>query len=254
MHAINTNMLRNFKQKLKESILATGFDIYFHPLSPHFNDSFQLYKSLKRFDIDLVFDIGANVGQFASDLRSIGYKGEIVSFEPLSDAYQRLKVAAANDAKWHTHSQTAIGDFNGEIEINISKNSQSSSILPMLDAHLKAAPKSKYTGKEKVEIARLDSIASPYLSRTVNYFIKIDTQGFEEQVLDGAQETLAKARGVLCELSLVPLYEGQRLWLDVIKRLRLEGFNLWAIQKGIIDPCDGQALQINAIFFRCDAF
>lgn len=120
----------------------------------------------------------------------------------------------------------------------------------MLEAHATAAVKSAYISTEKVAIARLDSIASNYLSGKENYFIKIDTQGFEWQVLDGARETLANAQGVLCELSLVPLYEGQRLWLEMIERLNSQGFSLWAIQKGFTDPRDGRTLQVDAIFFR----
>ncbi len=79
----------------------------------------------------------------------------------------------------------------------------------MLESHAAAAVDSVYLAKEKVPIYRLDSIASNYLTGKENLLIKIDTQGFEWQVLDGAKETLQFARGVLCELSLVPLYEGR---------------------------------------------
>ena len=77
----------------------------------------------------------------------------------------------------------------------------------------------------------------------------IDTQGFEWEVLDGASDTFVRARGVLCELSLVPLYEGQRLWLDLIERLESAGFVHWSFPKGLTDPRDGRTLQVDAIFF-----
>jgi hypothetical protein len=82
------------------------------------------------------------------------------------------------------------------------------------------------------------------------YFIKIDTQGFEWQVLEGASETLKNATGVLCELSLVPLYEGQRLWLEIVERLKLEGFTLWSLQQVFCDKRSGRSLQVDAIFFK----
>jgi hypothetical protein len=96
----------------------------------------------------------------------------------------------------------------------------------------------------------LDSIANRYLNKNSNLFIKIDTQGYEWQVLDGANETLKRAQGVLCELSLVPLYHEQRLWRDVVDRLDQKGFMLWALQRGFTNPKTGQSLQMDGIFVR----
>jgi len=101
---------------------------------------------------------------------------------------------------------------------------------------------------------RLDELLQTYLStrRAASYFIKIDTQGFEWQVLDGASEALKNAKGVLCELSLAPLYEGQRLWRDIVDRLEGEGFTLWALLKGFTDNRKGRSLQVDAVFLRVD--
>jgi len=236
------------KKQIKRGMHKAGFDL--HRLSPHSNPAFQLLKGLERFGVDLVFDVGANTGQFASELRSIGFKGQIVSFEPLPEAYQTLTATAARDPGWTVHRRAAIGDFDGEIEINIAGNSVSSSVLPMLDSHSSAAEGSAYIGSERVPIYRLDSVARTYIRDPSRYFVKIDTQGFEWQVLAGGRETLGPAKGVLCELSLVPLYEGQRVWMDLLHRLEAEGFTLWSIQKGFTDPRDGRTLQIDAIFFR----
>jgi FkbM family methyltransferase len=186
----------------------------------------------------------------ASELRSVGYNGRIVSFEPLSDAYQALTEAAARDRAWTVHPRGAIGNFDGEIEINIAGNSVSSSVLPMLDAHASAAEGSAYVGTETVPIHRLDSVALEYVQDASSCLLKIDAQGYEWQVLDGGHETLHRSRGVLCELSLVALYEGQRLWMDLLQRFNAEGLALWAIQKGFTDPRDGRTLQIDAILFR----
>jgi hypothetical protein len=120
----------------------------------------------------------------------------------------------------------------------------------MMESHSSAAEDSAYVGVERVPIFKLDSVAPKYLEKSRCPFLKIDTQGFEWQVLDGARETLPRVRGVLCELSLVPLYEGQRLWMDMIQRLEAEGFTLWSIQKGFPDPRDGRTLQVDATFFR----
>ena len=212
----------------------------------------QLVRTFELNDINMVFDIGANEGQFASELREHGYKGKIVSFEPLSKAGTKLSYFASYDPEWVVHQRAAIGDHDGKVEINVAGNSVSSSVLPMLQSHLSAAENSAYIGSESVPIFKIDSIANIYLTPGINLFIKIDTQGFEWQVLDGASKTLRHARGILCEMSLVPLYSGQSLYRDIIDRLNLEGFKLWALQKGFTDSRTGQSLQIDGVFLRND--
>ena len=111
------------------------------------------------------FDVGANDGQFSSALRSSGFAGELVSFEPLGSAHARLTTAAGKDEKWHVHPRCAIGDRAGEIQINVSANSWSSSILPMLALHSEAAAGSSDVGTERAPLCRLDTAASAVSSR-----------------------------------------------------------------------------------------
>jgi len=210
----------------------------------------QVVDSLKRFGVDLVLDVGANKGQFASEIRQCGYAGRIVSFEPLSSAHSELLHASAGDAMWEVFPRCALGERDGEAEINIAGNSESSSILPMLESHRSAAPQSAYLGKETVKVRTLDDAAAPYLKDARAAFLKIDTQGFEWQVLDGARATLPHVKGILVELSLVPLYERQHLWREVIARLEAEGFTLWAFKPVFADPVSGRTLQMDGIFYR----
>ncbi len=212
----------------------------------------QLGKALDLAGINMVFDIGANEGQFAREIREQGYTGKIVSFEPLSSARKKLLSFASADPNWEVHDQLAIGDQDGEIEIHIAGNSVSSSVLPMLESHSSAAVGSAYIDSERVPICKLDSVAKQYMTPESKLFIKIDTQGFESQVLDGARESLQQARGIHCELSLVPLYDGQRLWREIVDRLDAEGYMLWALLKGFTDPRTDQYLQMDGIFLRRD--
>ena len=210
----------------------------------------QVVASLRKFDIDLVLDVGANKGQFASEIRQSGYAGRIVSFEPLSQAHAGLLQSSAGDSLWKACPRCALGDYVGEVEINIAGNSQSSSILPMLETHRSAAPASAYQGKEVVPITTLDAIADQYLNGAHAPFLKIDTQGFEWQVLDGARSTLPHIKGILVELSLVPLYEGQHLWREIIDRLEAEGFTLWGFKPGFTNLASGRSLQVDGFFYR----
>lgn len=240
------------KNLVARTIRHLGWDL--HRLSPHGDPVTQIVAALHLASVNTVFDIGANTGQFAKEIRERGFAGKIVSFEPLTTARKKLSLIAAHDHRWILHDQCAIGDRDGEIEINIAGNSVSSSVLPMLESHSSAAEGSAYVGSERVSIARLDTIANCYLASDSNLFIKIDTQGYEWQVLDGSGELLKRSLGVLCELSLVPLYGGQRLWRDIIDRLEQEGFMLWALQKGFTDPRSGQSLQMDGIFLKKSIF
>ena len=236
------------KATVRKMFHRVGYD--FHRLIPEMNPSFQIHQGLQCFGIDLVLDVGANAGQFGRDLRSMGYRGRIVSFEPLSSAHAQLVQAARGDAAWTVHPRCAVGDRDGEVTINVAGNSVSSSLLPMTQAHESAARSSAYVGAEQATLTRLDSLVDAYLSGAHAPFLKIDTQGFEWAVLDGAAGLLPRLRGVLCELSLVHLYEGQHLWLDVIHRLEAAGLRTWAVQPGFTDQRDGRTLQLDAIFFR----
>ncbi len=209
-----------------------------------------LVASLHKFGIDLILDVGANTGQFATDLRHWGYTGRIVSFEPLTQAHGELLQASEGDPMWDVYPRCALGNHEGEVEINIAGNSQSSSILPMLESHRSAAPESEYQGKEIVRIKTLDAVAGQYLKNAHATFLKIDTQGFEWAVLDGAFATLPHIKGILVELSLLPLYEGQHLWREVMARLEGEGFTLWSFKPVFSDQASGRTLQVDGIFFR----
>lgn len=236
------------KQHVRKIFHSIGFDL--RRLSPTSNPGVQLLAALNYVQAETVFDIGANIGQFAKELRSVGFAGKIISFDPLTTAHAQLSKSAQSDSKWLVHPRVAVGDQDGEIEINIAGNSVSSSVLPMLDAHSSAAVGSAYVASERTPLVRLDSVANQYLSDDSRPFIKIDTQGFEWQVLDGAADTLERAQGVLLELSLVPLYDGQRLWREIIDRMEQHGFILWAIQKGFTDRRTGRSLQVDGIFLR----
>jgi FkbM family methyltransferase len=210
----------------------------------------RLYEAFQHFEINTVLDVGANAGQFSQGLRHAGYRERIISFEPLSDAHWLLSKQALKDPFWVIHPRGALGDQDGESIINISRNSVSSSILDMNESHSNAAQGSEYTGSESITIQKLDSIADQYLSSNDKTFLKIDTQGFEPQVLDGAFNALQNIQGVLLETSLIELYKGQLLWRDIIDRLEKEGFTIWSIERGFTDPRNGRTLQCDVVFFR----
>jgi FkbM family methyltransferase len=236
------------KRIIRRALRLLGLDV--RRFRPGSSEDASLVAMLAAHRVNLVVDVGANTGQFGQALRSAGYGGRIVSFEPLSSARKQLVTAARNDALWDVADQMAIGSENGEIEIHIAGNSVSSSVLPMLESHAKAAPASVYVGSEKVPVRTLDSASSQYLRPDTVLFLKIDTQGYEDRVLRGAVTTLRRAIGLQLELSLMPLYEGQRQYEEMAKELKGMGFELWNMTPAFVDPRNGRLLQIDGTFFR----
>jgi FkbM family methyltransferase len=206
-------------------------------------------KMLNNHKIDLIIDVGANKGEYTSELIDLGYSGRIESFEPLCEVYNELNTISKKHNTWSTH-KIALGDFDGKTEINVAGNINSSSLLEMLPRHEKSAPTSKYTKKETIHVQKLDSILNSIVSDNQNIFIKIDVQGYEMAVLKGAENSLDKIKGIQIEMSLEPLYQGSMLYREMIEFLESKGFELYSIENGFSDPITGKLLQIDGIFFR----
>lgn len=211
----------------------------------------QFVKQLESRGVDVVIDVGANAGQYATDLRTAAYNGRIVSFEPQSIPFSLLERNASADALWDCR-HSALGETDGTITINVAGNEGlSSSILPMLKGHQDAFPPANYVGTEEVPIHRLDTVAPEFLRPADRAFLKIDVQGFEKQVLAGGKSTVNdRVVGIQLELSLLPLYEGGMLIREALDYVYSLGFTLMGLQPGVTDPRDGRMLQADGIFFR----
>lgn len=206
-------------------------------------------KLLRSRGVDLVLDVGAAGGKYGGELRSAGYLGRIVSFEPLSGPFADLERSVAEDGEWSC-VQAALGASTGELEINVSENSDSSSFLPMGERHRRAAPESAYVATERVQVRTLDSTWGDVAAGARNPFLKLDVQGYELEVLKGARESLPKLAGVQVELSLVPLYEGAPTFHEMIDLLESEEFRLAGIEPGFCDGASGELLQADGLFVR----
>lgn len=234
---------------IRRSANRAGIDVsrYRPERSPPVN----LARMLDHHQVSAVLDVGANTGQFAQALRAAGYRGKIVSFEPLSDAHANLLKVSARDPDWQIAARCAVGDRADEsVEIHVAANSVSSSLLPMQQAHANAEPKSRYVRSEQIPMARLDQLAGQYCDRDSALFVKIDTQGFEEKVLNGATGILDKMRGLQLEMSFVTLYQEQALFETLLARVRDKGYSIWAIWPGFHDPASGRMLQVDVVLFR----
>jgi FkbM family methyltransferase len=240
-------MNSSLKDTLRALAEATGYQV--RRTSVYTSPKLRHRLLFSQLQIDLILDVGANTGQFARECRTAGYKGKIISFEPSAAAHASLLQSAAGDPLWSIVDRMALGATDGVIEINIAANSYSSSILPMLDSHLSAAPASRYLHKEKVPIRRLDDVLSPSdLTRRI--FLKLDVQGYESQVLAGATRLLTHTAAAQLEMSLLPLYEGEVLMPEICSRMTDNGFDLWDLEPSFRDLDAGRLLQVDGIFTR----
>ena len=238
----------DYELLIRRTANRLGIDI--HRYRPEESLQGLLAMMLRYHEVDVLLDVGANIGQFAKAIREAGFQRRVVSFEPLGDAHVRLVAESRSDPHWLVAERVAIGAEEGEVVMNIAGNSFSSSILSMLPAHEAAAPGSSQVGTERAMLMPLDVAAQDYVQGDDTVFIKIDTQGYEKHVLDGASEILGQAAGLHVELSFVPLYQDQPLFHEMVNRLREDGFCLWGIWPGIHDPGSGRMLQVDATFFR----
>lgn len=237
------------KHQLRHLAQRFGFDIVRYPLHDPLARTSRL---LSHHNINCVVDVGANDGGFATAIRGHGYSGRIISFEPLKEPFESLRRRAVSDPSWDA-LQYALGDSEREITVNVSANAgQSSSVLPMLEVHTAVAPGSRYIGTETVTQHRLDVVLPHVLSGPpARTFLKIDVQGYERAVLDGASRLFAEDAivGLQLELSLVPVYGGAMTYREVLDRADALGMTLMGLDPVFADPRSGQLLQADAVFF-----
>jgi len=204
---------------------------------------------LSRFEIETFLDVGANRGQTGRSLRAGGFRGQIHSFEPLSQAFAELSAASEADQLWSC-MHTAVGSEDSELEINVSENSVSSSFLKATPETLAINSRIGGGRTEKVSVRRLDGIAGELGLKGRNLFLKIDTQGFELKVLDGAGRFLDEIRVVQAESSLVPVYGGEPLLPDTLTYMANRGFRPVDISETWSHPETGDMLQVDITFVR----
>jgi FkbM family methyltransferase len=236
---------------LKASFAAAGFQLLRVPDSDSVLASMDQRRSkfLRDDNVRLVLDVGANCGQFGARLRERGYDGRIVSFEPLAGPFSDLERRTQGDGLWSVR-RLALGASDCDSTINVSANTWSSSMLPIASRHVDAAPDSTYVAQQAVTVVPLDSATSDIREATDLVYLKLDVQGYEKEVLRGAQETLRQVVLVELELSLCTLYEGQAPYHELMQMLDGLGYDPVALDNEFVEPKTGRVLQINALFER----
>lgn len=231
----------NWQGIIQDRLRALGYKVTRYPVAHYFD----------RYGITVILDVGANRGQYAHEVRRLGYKKKIISFEPHASAYTQLQREAMKDDAWIT-VQIALGAENKSSVLQMAKNTVSSSMLDMLPIHKEVAPDSVYIAQEHVQVQRLDDIFDEYCTPTDNIFLKIDTQGYEMNVLKGAEKILPHVAGMQLEMALAPLYKDSPLVEDIIAFARSHDFVPVWLDQTLKNAETQQLLQVDGIFLRKD--
>jgi FkbM family methyltransferase len=185
--------------------------------------------------------------------RNLGFKGKIVSFEPVGRYYKLLAQEAAGDPLW-TCENAAVADAEGEQEINVSGGAGgASSFLKKTGTTWESAPELEYVGRERVRVTTVDRAAREHYREGDRLFLKLDVQGYERKVLEGAGRTLPSVVGLRVELSVSQTYEGEPSMADMIDYLYGLGFRLCAVDAAWSDPRTREVFQMDGVFFRVAA-
>lgn len=222
-------MLKIVRESVLKVSRSLGYDIV--PLREMRERDFALHlrQLLTRLKVDCVLDVGANVGQYRDFLRErVLYEGRIVSFEPVARHVELLRERAREDADWHIEG-CALGARDEQMAINVMVSDQFSSFLE--PDHRQVGEFSELNvpcARETVTVRTLD-VVLPVLQERLGFerpYLKLDTQGFDIEVLRGAAESLRAVRALQTEASVLGIYKGMPGYMDTLRHLDGLGFDL----------------------------
>ena len=233
--------MKSFLKKVPRSL---GFNFR------RYDPTHDLAELLKLYRVETLFDAGANAGMSGRYFRNLGFQGRIVSFEPVGPFYQQLVQEAAGDPNWVCEN-AALAEAEGEQEINVSGGcGGASSFLKKTGTTWESASELEYVGRERVRVTTIDRAAQEHYPEGRRLFLKLDVQGYERKVLEGASQTIPRIVGARVELSVSQCYEEEPSMFEMMNYLYGLGFRLCAIEEAWSDPQTREVYQMDGVFFR----
>ena len=241
----------SLKNALRRLIQLAGIDVV-RARSPGSLEG-HLYRLLPSLAVNCVIDVGAHYGEYATMLRhEIGYRGRIVSFEPVSDSFAKLQRAKGHDPLWRGERH-ALGSENSSLEINLFSASDLNSLRPLTAfASEWQSTATQVRGKETVSVKRLDDVIQRCTEGILNprVFLKLDTQGYDLEVLKGATNSLEMIVGLQTEVATSPLYEGMPVFPEGVTAVTDLGFEVTGIFTVSRDADWIKAIEYDCVFRR----
>jgi FkbM family methyltransferase len=233
----------------KDLLRSVGIDLVKYDM--YHSEDVLLHKILKNFNVNTILDVGANEGQYASQVIKQGYTGKIYSFEPISTVYNSLEKKAAISPQWSAF-KLGVGSREEETMINVSENFVSSSIFKVNNESISANPQTKIVRQEKIKITTIDDFFDSKGPFDKNVMLKLDIQGFELEALKGAIKSMPGIKLIQSELSFVKIYDNIPLFGEVVQFLEKNGYEVFTIIPGFRDNKTGRMFQADGVFVRFD--
>lgn len=212
-----------------------------------------LRKLLAKLDINCVIDVGANRGQYGLVLRQLGYRGLIASFEPLKENYRVLESVARQNRPWKVFP-CALGALSGQLLINVARETVFSSFLKPTKESLRRFPNNLVVQTEEVEIRRLDEVFEQCVSEleSPRVFLKMDTQGYDLEVLRGATCALERTLALQTEMSFQSIYFDMPTFVDSLRELLSRGFEVSDFVPVTYDAEELRVVEMDCLMVRSD--
>lgn len=227
-------MLHNLKMAMAKIARSFGYEVIPTYQLPQAPLAHHLQELFARLEIDLVVDVGAHYGEYARFLRdAVGYAGPILSVEPIGENFKMLKRARESDRNW-AGVNIALGPDNTRMTINVTKDTQFASFKMPSQAGLLATGNAQMYANasvertEEVEVLRLDELLTKHCAERpdAKIYLKLDTQGFDLQVIAGIGGWRNRILAMQSEISMMPLYEGMPPYTESVEVFGNLGFDV----------------------------
>lgn len=239
------NAIRRIAVRLGYFLIRSGFTLpqTLSDMAESFQKAAYLRDVLKRLRINCVIDVGANVGESVSLLRRIGFRGYIFSFEPYPDSFKSLYSTFCTDPYWKGFN-VALGSQNMVSDFRIAQSSYNSSFLTSKTV--------KTCRVADVQVKRLDSIIDTLLEciRDPRIFLKIDTQGYDLEVVRGAEGCKDRILCLQSEIAVTQVYDNMPNYLKSLAYYESLGFKLMNLFTVTRTAGHGAILEYDALMAR----
>jgi FkbM family methyltransferase len=209
---------------------------------------------LTTYEINCVFDVGANNGQYGKLLRGIGYRGDIVSFEPVAENFRRLDRATSRDPHWSAY-QLALGRENGSLDMFVVPGTCSSA-LPASEFGRKRFQSLAEPTRSTVDVRRLDGIIDDVLPAGLadpRLLLKLDTQGFDLEAFAGLGDGSRLIVALQSEVAQLPIYEGMPTMQQSLDVFHAAGFEITGLFPVTRDTRTSRVLEFDCVMVRAES-
>ena len=210
----------------------------------------QLASILDEQGVDLIFDVGGNVGQFAKMVFGAGYGGRLVSYEPGAKAHAALTAAARSNPNWTIAPRMALGKTRETLMLHTFNRTDMNSLYAPDEKVFESFPALEEATAEEVQVERLDAVAASFMSDVDTVFLKIDTQGGELAILEGSTGILDQLAMLQLEVAVEPVYQGEPVWMEVLKPVHDYGFRPALMSPGYFSKRIRRQLDLDIVFLR----